>query len=724
MSAERRWLIRHTVGVLSVVSAVASAQNPPAAPPDRDVSRAASPSPKSNFPQKSAIARLYADDVDALNDLVYQGKRLFLTDVVRRSSLGCVQYCAVAVHKAVEGRLREAIRNGNKALHLAVEEKEDLLLALSKRDLASAYNIAGKDDIALRLANEAMEHQRRTFTDRQGILAPLHSIRGDIYLRKGDAKRALDEYGEALGLAFRMGRPFVWQGMLSAYIESGDLESARRVAQDLLDEEPPAFKRSALIGFGEIELRRGNSDLALKRFTESLATPGGSSSFQALWAHEGMGKAYLRKRDIANATKSYLEAADSADSIRLRFTGQEFRAGVFGQLHRIFGQAVSLLMDSGRVDEAWAVSERGRARVLLDLMKAGVSSSESTAVIADAVGKTRPLPEIQAALRPDEAIVQFHVLDDRLYTWMIRKNGISSFKIDIGKRDLHARTTEFRKSIAERREGVEKLAQSLYDTLVKPLNLTAQTRLVLVTHDVLHFLPFQALHSGSGYLIETHPISYAPSASAHVDLLSRPAIGKGRLLAIGNPDLEDPGLELPGAEREVRSIEKLFLGGMVLTRAQATKVAFLENAAKSDVLHIAAHSVVDAVDPMYSRILLSGQDALAGELEAHEIYRLNLRNTRLVTLSACETGLGGVTGGDEIWGFPRAFLGAGARALIVSLWPVADESTQKLMEQLYSRSAKTDLRSALREAQLAVKAEPRYAHPFFWAPFNLIGDPR
>jgi len=94
----------------------------------------------------------------------------------------------------------------------------------------------------------------------------------------------------------------------------------------------------------------------------------------------------------------------------------------------------------------------------------------------------------------------------------------------------------------------------------------------------------------------------------------------------------------------------------------------------------------------------------------------------MVTLSACETGLGRVTRGDEVWGFSRAFLGAGARSLVVSLWPVSDLSTELLMKRFYAGIREgIGASRALQEAQLAVMRDKRFQAPFYWAPFNLIG---
>jgi CHAT domain-containing protein len=128
---------------------------------------------------------------------------------------------------------------------------------------------------------------------------------------------------------------------------------------------------------------------------------------------------------------------------------------------------------------------------------------------------------------------------------------------------------------------------------------------------------------------------------------------------------------------------------------------------------------------MFSRILFASSPTEPGLLEARDIYGIDLNGVRLVTLSACESGLGKVARGDEIIGFTRSFLSAGATSIVASLWPVADESTDMLMNKLYKDMASgRDLMSSMQQAQLEVQKNRRFAHPFFWAPFNVIGNGR
>ena len=104
---------------------------------------------------------------------------------------------------------------------------------------------------------------------------------------------------------------------------------------------------------------------------------------------------------------------------------------------------------------------------------------------------------------------------------------------------------------------------------------------------------------------------------------------------------------------------------------------------------------------------------------------MKLGGTELVVLSACETGLGNVSRGDEVWGFTRSFLSAGAPALLVSLWEVSDEATEMLMKRFYGDLTKgIGRREALRNASLAVLSDARFSSPVYWSAFNLVGDMR
>jgi CHAT domain-containing protein len=218
-------------------------------------------------------------------------------------------------------------------------------------------------------------------------------------------------------------------------------------------------------------------------------------------------------------------------------------------------------------------------------------------------------------------------------------------------------------------------------------------------------------------------MALGPSASIAIDMATRvhrPA--QAPLVAFGNPATEEK-YALPGSEREVQRIGSLFSESKVFLRSDASRKRFTESAGGGRILHVAAHAEVDDVDPLFSRILLAREGDDPGFVEAREIYSLDLSRVSLVALSACESGLGSSPKGDEVLGFTRSFLTAGASSLVSSLWPVDDDSTEFLMTTMYGELARgADLAAAMQAAQIASMKRPRFRHPFFWAPFAVTGD--
>lgn len=263
---------------------------------------------------------------------------------------------------------------------------------------------------------------------------------------------------------------------------------------------------------------------------------------------------------------------------------------------------------------------------------------------------------------------------------------------------------------------------ALYDELVAPLEdligedssggSHAPMKLTIVPHGWLHQVPFHALFDGERYLLERFEISYAPSATVYAICQERPSLDfgdPGRSLVMG---VEDP--TIPNATGETRAVAGHLTSAEVRVGRRATVASFYEKASGCNVLHLACHGLFRDDNPMFSSLKLDD-----GWVTAADALQLDL-NGALVTLSACESGRSEVIGGDEIIGLTRAFLGAGAATLAVSLWLVQDETTAELMDAWYGRLRDGISRaSALREAQLEIK--DRYPHPYYWAPFVLIG---
>lgn len=254
----------------------------------------------------------------------------------------------------------------------------------------------------------------------------------------------------------------------------------------------------------------------------------------------------------------------------------------------------------------------------------------------------------------------------------------------------------------------QRILQRLYAALIEPLSLAAAERIVIVPYGALHYLPFHLLYDGARYLVERQEVVVLPAAV----LAARP----GPRRAPGALVLAHAwGGRLPQTGAEARLVQAL-LGGVVLEEAAATRAAL--SATPCQVLHIAAHGHYRLDQPDLSYLELAD-----GQIYTDDLVQQDL-SYELVTLSACETGRARVTGGELI-GLGRGFLYAGAGALLMSLWPVGDQTTLALMQGVYGAlRAGQSKAAALRAAQRGQLAEDSALHPAFWGAFQLIGDAR
>ena len=261
--------------------------------------------------------------------------------------------------------------------------------------------------------------------------------------------------------------------------------------------------------------------------------------------------------------------------------------------------------------------------------------------------------------------------------------------------------------------------QQLQAALVEPLRPYLNTeRLLISPHGILHYIPFAALTNGQQYLIDRYQLTQLPSASV-LRFLSPPTQGSGTPLIFGNPTFD-----LPFAGTEAQAISELYEIAPIIGE-EATEAHLKLQASQASILHLATHGEYNTDNPLFSQILLAGSsEGGDGRLQIHEIYDLDLTaNTQLVVLSACQTQVGNASDGDEIIGLNRAFLYAGTPNVVATLWHISDEATAELMKQFYaSLKSGVSTAEALQFAQQAIKKNPDYAHPYYWAAFGLTGN--
>lgn len=349
-------------------------------------------------------------------------------------------------------------------------------------------------------------------------------------------------------------------------------------------------------------------------------------------------------------------------------------------------------------------------------------------------------------------LLKFVATKDQTFLFVLNGDALKVFSLDLTRAALAKRIGAFHSLIADRGLDWQTPARELYASLLQTAEPAWKdsSRLIIVPDGPLWDLPFQTLQGVDKHcLIENHTISYAPSLtfltrtevprdteknSERLFALANPALGvmaknanSEKILVSSGPQLMGEIWEpLPTTETQVNELKKLYNPkSIVLTGARAREDAVKTQAADFDVIHLATHGVLNDRAPLYSYLLMS-QENLGpredGLLEAWELMQMKL-HARLAVLSACETARGKISEGEGVIGLSWALLAAGCPSEVVSQWKVDSASNTDLMLEFHRRfrdGAKPA--EALRDASLKLAKNPRYRHPFYWAPFVAIGD--
>jgi CHAT domain-containing protein len=333
------------------------------------------------------------------------------------------------------------------------------------------------------------------------------------------------------------------------------------------------------------------------------------------------------------------------------------------------------------------------------------------------------LPKLQSSLDEDACLLEYFSAGERILAVVVTKHEIEIVPVTISSRIasyldlLRFQLSKFRLGTDYAQRFAESLLRatqshlrSLHAELIAPIrSMLTGTKLVIVPHGPLHYLPFHALLDGDQYLGDQFAISYAPSAAMYVACQTKPANTNSGSLILGIPDERAPQILY-----EVETVAAVLPQPELLTGDQADSAAFREKSGNSRVVHIATHGIYRRDNPMFSGIKLGD-----GYLNLYDLYQMKM-SASLVTLSGCATGMNVIAEGDELLGLQRGLFCAGAASLLLSLWDVHDHSTAELMKGFYTRYIRTGkLTASLQGAMKALRAE--YPHPYFWAPFFLAG---
>lgn len=412
-----------------------------------------------------------------------------------------------------------------------------------------------------------------------------------------------------------------------------------------------------------------------------------------------------------------------------------------------------------------AMGKRGRRPNIADIQQrlsiaeaeertAGDRLSVSNPTLFELVGQSLPVvaaSEISTQLAPGAALIEYALWDDTLLVWTITADGVRVVRrADVDRRAVTGMITRFRQLCANKMStarAIDDAGIPLSRLFLDPVAdvLSAYERIIIVPHGASHGLPFQVLPWQGDALTGSHTISYLPAASL-LPLLPKGVIqANGRVLTVGvtgGATLREDNVYfkgLPWAGVEARCIANLFEGATCLLDQQASASRVLDAMSGSEVVHIASHCYLDDEAPMETSLLMHG----AERIEMKTLLGLRLK-MRLVTLSACESGVGHVTRGDDVLGLTRALFATGASAIVVSLWEVADTTTCLLMTHFYEElQHRLDVAESMRTAQCRLRAmsPSEYTshlrsladsiasavtpvdptHPYYWAPFTVGG---
>jgi CHAT domain-containing protein len=331
--------------------------------------------------------------------------------------------------------------------------------------------------------------------------------------------------------------------------------------------------------------------------------------------------------------------------------------------------------------------------------------------------------QLQSALPPDATLIEYFSAGDRLLAAVINSDEIHILPVTVLPRVTHIlqllrfQLSKFRMGSDYVRRFEDPLLratqshlESLYNELIAPLRQYCPGKhLIIVPHGPLHFLPFHALRTGEDYLCDAFTISYAPSASVFFACQEKPASANTSSLVFGIADERAPQIL-----QEAQSVAALLPHSSLCTGSEATSSVLREKGPHTGLLHIATHGVYRQDNPMFSGIRLGD-----GYLNLFDLYQMRL-NANLVALSGCATGMNFVAAGDELLGLQRGLFYAGASTLLLSLWDVHDQSTSELMQLFYREYLRAgEMASALQHAMQQLRQQN--PHPYFWAPFVLVG---
>ena len=620
-------------------------------------------------------------------------------EITRLSNIGNVYF--------FQGRYLDALQSYEDGLRRVEETRSEAWNAgrrqLVLTNLAILYEQLGQNEKALEYYQQAKQGGASLPPDEY---AQLLSNAGTLYRRLGDPVLALENYRTAQELFAREhlsdGEIHVLQNIGIAYaLDLRDMDQALAAfGQALKLAEGTQNRRETVLAHlfrGEAFYRMGRDDDAGHDFAAAQAGAAEIGATEEGWtAQFGLGRVLRRRGDVAAARVAFEKALGTIESVRAALGTSSLKAEFLANKRDVYDAIIDLQLESGAADtrQLFNLMERARSRNLQDALRARM--------------KLPDLAGVQGRLGPRDLLIEYWSGADRMAALWVTKAASGVVQRIAKERPL---------------DGIP-LDQRFSDLLIVP---DGATKLVA----------FEAL--GTPMVVERFAVSYLPSAALIEDSprAGTPAPPWSRqLVAFGDPLPPGTGslpadrgwARLPDAAREVRAIVSEVRGRAETHVAADDRKAMLARAPGVPLIHFATHAAVDPMDVNRSRILFTAErgDAGSAYLFWPEAAALKLDGVDLVTLSACDTEGGRMVRGEGVQSFSRAFLAAGARSTVTTLWRVADRPTAEFMKRFYAHLAKGESKAqALRAAKLSfLKSGGELANPVYWAAFVLNGDGR
>lgn len=645
------------------------------------------------------------------------------------------------------GRLRDSLEAYEEALALAERHGLDQFLVHVLNNIAIVYEDLGD----ARGQSEALRRARAE-AKAQGLdeeLAEITTNLGNYLWRAGDYRAAIQAHKDALAAAERLDDDGLRAAALGnlglVRAADGDVGAARTNFLQALELSERigvmSIGANAAIGLGNLDAADGRLSEAKRILEQGVKLARGAPPGVLMSALRALGDTQHRLGETDAAIVTLREAAAAGEHLRSQIERPGTAERIQHRVAEVYSRLVSLTADSGQVEDAFMFSECARAALLTRRLRPRSAASDE----ADAAGIS-VLKQLRR-LGERAVLISYFITGERIWTFVIRADSG-----ELAVAESRMETERFERLVSD--FGREVMEAPLYgdvgetwlelgEWLIDPLleHLRDDDVVFVVPHGPLHNLPLHALKADGQRVIERWPIAYLPAASALSALIDESAKRPRDPLVIG-----------VAFEGEARAVAALLEGAQTLIGEELGRDPVLESLSTADLVHISAYGFFAKDEPdrsgwllrssedvkryltarakasherTQSDLLLATDEVLPREaiVSVADLEHLRLR-ARLVTLSACESGLVRTDPADDPIGLVPTLLASGVPAVVAALWQIDPDSTEHFMLALYRHLTRSDLDwcrkpQALRLAVLELmQGQP---HPYYWAPFVLIG---